>query len=224
MRRLLTSENFNERPGRRQSKTCRAGDGCEFCGACLESTCGGILNHSRRKGAGVTNRPQPSAGCCAVIHLLDSAQGHPLQTWQFKGQDLITIGRNEGNDVVLADRHVSRAHATVAFDGDRWTLVSIGRHGTIIDDRRISEARLTHQTIFRLGTEGPSLRFDTISSEATASQTIDNFSVDTLAMLEVDEVRTQQEVHEIVENELFQELKEQTRRRRVTDMDETATS
>ena len=65
----------------------------------------------------MTEHLQPSAGIGAVIHLLDSAQGHPLQTWRFKNQDLITIGRNDGNDIVLSDPHVSRAHATIVVRG-----------------------------------------------------------------------------------------------------------
>src|SRR5262245_7322554 len=157
---------------------------------------------------------QPSAGFGAVIHLLDSAQGHPLQTWRFKNQDLITIGRSDGNDIVLADRHVSRAHATISFDGGEWTIVSIGRHGTLVNDRMVSEAKLAHQSTFRLGSEGPLLRFDTNVSEPHRSETIDNISVDLLSMLEVDESRKQQEVEEIVGNALFQELKAQSQQRR----------
>src|SRR5262245_21247715 len=101
---------------------------------------------------------QPSARFGAVIPLLYSAQRHPLQTWRLTHQDLITIGRGDGNDIVLADRHVSRAHATISFDGGDWTIVSIGRHGTLVNDRMVSEAKLAHETMFRLGSEGPMLR------------------------------------------------------------------
>lgn len=164
---------------------------------------------------------QPSAGLGAVIHLLDSAQGHPLQTWRFKNQDLITIGRGDGNDIVLSDRHVSRAHATISFDGGDWTIVSIGRHGTLVNDRMVSESTLAHGTTFRLGSEGPLLRFDTNVLEPHRSETIDNISVDLLAMLEVNESKKQEEVDQIVGNALFQELREQSRQRKNGDLEDT---
>jgi FHA domain len=182
----------------------------------------GILNQSRRKGGEMTDHLQPSAGCAAVIHLLDSAQGHPLQTWRFKNQDLITIGRGDGNDIVLSDPHVSRAHATVVYEGGAWTIVSIGRHGTLVNDRMVSEAKLAHRTTFRLGVEGPLLRLDTNLADSNSSQTMDNIGGDLLAMLEVDQGRKQREVDEIVGNALFQELKDQSRRLKRADED-TAT-
>lgn len=172
----------------------------------------------------MTEPLQPSASFGAAIHLLDSAQGHPLQTWRFKNQELITIGRNDGNDIVLADPHVSRAHATIVYDDGEWTIVSIGRHGVLVNDRLISDATLQHQTLFRLGAEGPMLRFDTNLLEARRSETMDCINVDMLDMLEIDEARKQQEVDEIVGNALFQELKEQRRRPKNADTDETAIS
>lgn len=170
----------------------------------------------------MTSHLQPSAGQVVAIHLLDSAQGHPLQTWRFVAQELITIGRNDGNDVVLSDPHVSRAHATIVLEEGAWRIVSIGRHGTIVDDRRISEAKLGHQTVFRLGAEGPLLRFDAEVSDVQRSETIDNFGAEMLAMLEVDEARKQQEVDEIVGNALFRELQEQSRRLNRANGDDTA--
>ena len=167
----------------------------------------------------MTNHLQPSAG--VVVHLLDSAQGHALQTWRFKNQAIITIGRNDGNDIVLADRHVSRAHATIAYDNGVWKIVSIGRHGTLVNDRLISEVALKHQTVFRLGAEGPMLRFDTNAYEPSRSETMDNISADLFAMLEVDEMRKQQEVELIVGNSLFMELKEQSRRQKSAMENET---
>ncbi|MEX0642998.1 MAG: FHA domain-containing protein [Pirellulales bacterium] len=167
---------------------------------------------------------RPSAGVVAVIHLLDPAQGHPLQTWRFKNQELITIGRNDGNDIVLVDPHVSRAHATVVFEKGKWTICSIGRHGTLINDRLVSDAPLKHETTFRLGAEGPTLRFDTNLVEQHRSETIDNLSADLLALLEVDENRKQQDVEQIVGKALFQELKQQSRRMKLTDLDETTGS
>ena len=171
----------------------------------------------------MTDHLQPSAGHRIAVHLLDSAQGHPLQTWRFTDQELITIGRNDGNDIVLSDQHVSRAHATIALEDETWRIVSIGRNGTLVDDRLISEAPLKHQTVFRLGAEGPMLRFDTDIVEMDRCETINHVGGDSLAMLEVDETRKQQEVEQIVNDDLFRRLKEQSRRSKAATMDDTAT-
>jgi pSer/pThr/pTyr-binding forkhead associated (FHA) protein len=170
----------------------------------------------------MTGHLQPSSGPGVAIHLLDPAHGHPLQTWRFANQELITIGRNDGNDVVLADPHVSRAHATIALEEGAWRLISIGRHGTILDDRLVAHATLGHRSIFRLGTEGPQLQFETDFTESRRSETIDNVSADLLAMLEVDELRKQQDVEQIVGNPVFQELKQLARRVNAANIDDTA--
>jgi pSer/pThr/pTyr-binding forkhead associated (FHA) protein len=170
----------------------------------------------------MTNHLQLSAGHGVAVHLLDSAQGHPLQTWRFRDQELITIGRNDGNDVVLSDPHVSRTHATIVFEEGTWQIASIGRHGTIVNDRLIALANLQHRTMFRLGAEGPTLRFDTDTDDLRRSETLDNLSADTLAMLEVDEQRKQQEVEQILGSALFQDLKERSRQSNTANSEDTS--
>lgn len=161
----------------------------------------------------MTNHPAPSASQFVVIHLLDSAQGHSLQTWRFGNQNLITIGRSEENDIALADPHVSRAHAKLIYEHGTWTLVSTGRHGTLVDDRAVAEIALRHSTVFRLGAGGPTLRFDTHAPETRRSETMDHIDTDIFSALEIDEVRKQQEVEQIIGNSLFQQLQESTRRK-----------
>jgi pSer/pThr/pTyr-binding forkhead associated (FHA) protein len=156
----------------------------------------------------------PPADHCVVIHLLDSAQGHSLQTWRFIDRDRITIGRGNENDVALADPHVSRAHVQLIQKDGSWTLISTGRHGTLIDDRVVSEFTLRNHNLFRLGGGGPMLRFDTSEQECQRSETIDGIHADLLAMLEIDEMRKQQEVDQITGNALFQELQQQSKRLR----------
>ena len=156
--------------------------------------------------------PLPSsAGKCVFIHLLDGNQGHPLQTWRFADRDVISIGRNDENDIVIVDPQVSRNHVRLVLSDGLWALQSTGRHGTLIDDRVVSEAMLEHLTVFRLGAGGPMLRFDTMALPQRRSETIDNFNADILSMLEVDEIRTQHEVNQIAENDLFRQLQEQSR-------------
>ncbi|HEX3601675.1 MAG TPA: FHA domain-containing protein, partial [Lacipirellulaceae bacterium] len=102
----------------------------------------------------------PSAENCVVVHLLDSAQGQPLQSWRFPQQSEITIGRGDDCDIVIVNQQVSRAHATLVQQDGKWVLHSTGRHGTIVGDRLVSEFALQHETVFQLGTGGPMMRFD----------------------------------------------------------------
>jgi pSer/pThr/pTyr-binding forkhead associated (FHA) protein len=148
---------------------------------------------------------------------LDSAQGHSLQTWRFSNQGQISIGRGEDNDISLSDPHVSRTHARLVYDAGTWTLFSTGRHGTLVDDRLVSEFAMRHDTVFRLGSAGPTLRFATHAPETRRSETMDNVDYDMIAMLEIDERRKQLEVDQIAGDALFQKLQETIRRRKPGD-------
>jgi pSer/pThr/pTyr-binding forkhead associated (FHA) protein len=150
----------------------------------------------------------------ATIHLLDSAQGHPVQTWRFRDKAIITIGRSEDSDIVIADAQVSRSHVKLVWQDGAWTLTSTGRHGTLVNDRVVAETQLGHSTTFRLGATGPLLRFECGASEKRPSETIDSIHSDLIALLEVDEQRLLQEADDIAGNSLFRELQEQVRRAR----------
>jgi pSer/pThr/pTyr-binding forkhead associated (FHA) protein len=162
----------------------------------------------------VTTRHTPSAEKCVFVHLLDSVQGHPLQTWRFANRESITIGRSEESDVVVANPQVSRTHATLVHAGGFWTLLSTGRHGTIIDSRVVSEHPLRRQTVFQLGSGGPLLRFDADGAQPNRSETLDAISPEALLMLQVDDERKQAEVEQIADNDLFRNLLEQSRQLR----------
>ena len=147
-----------------------------------------------------------------TLHLLDSAQGHPVQTWRFKDKDAIVIGRGEDSDVVIADAHVSRLHAKLVWQDGAWTLFSTGRHGTLVNDRLVAETQLGPQTVFRLGASGPTLRFEANAPERRPSETIDSIQPDLMALLELDQERLLQEADDIAGNSLFQELQERVRK------------
>ena len=145
--------------------------------------------------------------------MLDSAQGHPIQTWRFSDQCEITIGREDGNDVVISDPHVSRHHATLVAIDEHWMLISHGRHGTLVDDRLVVEKELRSGIVFRLGPTGPMLRFDTgRSSRPVSADTMDQIQPDMLELLNVDEQRKQQEVDQITGGALFDELLQESQR------------
>jgi pSer/pThr/pTyr-binding forkhead associated (FHA) protein len=148
------------------------------------------------------------------LHLLDSAQGHVLHSWQVTDRSPITIGRNDDNDVVIADPHVSRLHVTLVFQDGGWNLISLGRHGTLIGDRAVAESRLIDGIVFRLGASGPMLRFDSSASIGHRSETLDSIDPDMLNLLDIDQERKAQEVEQITDNELFRQLLEQSRQKK----------
>src|SRR5262245_49327276 len=117
------------------------------------------------------HRPRPAGG--VSLQLLDSSQGKPIQTWRFSDQTEITIGREDVRDIVISDPHVSRHHVTLFAGDESWTLVSCGRHGTLIDNRMVVEATLRPGVVFRLGPSGPMLRFDIGELSPSGSMTVD---------------------------------------------------
>ena len=156
-----------------------------------------------------------------TLHLLDSAQGHPVQTWRFRDKTAITLGRQDDSDVVIADAHVSRGHAKLVWQDGDWTLISTGRHGTLVNDRLVAETQLGRETVFRLGANGPMLRFESGMRESRPSETIDSIQPDLIAMLEIDRDRQQQEADDIAGNSLFKELQERVRRTKLNSTEDT---
>ena len=101
-----------------------------------------------------------TTGSGVVLHLLDSTRDEPLQTWRFADRVEITIGRSDGNDVVVIDPHVSRQHVRLVEQDGAWRLFSLGRHGTLVGSQPVAEVALNHRAVFRLGPLGPMLRFE----------------------------------------------------------------
>jgi predicted component of type VI protein secretion system len=157
----------------------------------------------------------------ATIHLLDSAQGHVVQTWRFRDKREIVIGRSDECDVTITDPHVSRTHVKLQHADGVWTLTSTGRHGTLVNDRLVAETQLGRDTRFRLGAQGPLLRFESGAHEGRPSETIDSIQPDLIAMLEIDENRKLQEADDIAAGSLFRELEEQVRRARQRSIGDT---
>lgn len=82
----------------------------------------------------------------AVLQQSDGG-AHPLSG------SLVTIGRDEVNDVVLSsDKRVSRTHAELRFEDGRWMVVDLhSRNGVLVNGRRIDEHPLVDRDRLRLG-------------------------------------------------------------------------
>jgi ABC-type multidrug transport system ATPase subunit/pSer/pThr/pTyr-binding forkhead associated (FHA) protein len=68
---------------------------------------------------------------------------------------MLRIGRDEDNDVVVADLLVSRHHAEVRPDADgRWVISDLGSHnGTYVNGRPVREAALEELDVVGIGRE-----------------------------------------------------------------------
>lgn len=153
-----------------------------------------------------------------LIELIDSSLGRPIQSWSFQEVESITIGRSPTCQVTLADKYVSRDHAELRWFNGEWWIVSRGRNGVVINGKRIIEHVMNSGTLFRLGLEGPQLRFVHFCPEELSEHTL---SADTIVPVPLvfNPARLEREVREIEQNDYFQKLLERTqelRKQRVT--------
>jgi len=155
-----------------------------------------------------------------ALDLLDSAQGHPVQTWKFESEALIRIGRADDNHVVIADPRVSRLHAELEFRPEGWKLISRGRHGVYVDGVLIEEIVLADRRAFQLASAGPILRFRTNTPvQQNNMQTIDGSDPSIFEALQIDLRKREEEVQQITGSNLFNQLKkraEEMRRKNQT--------
>ena len=144
-----------------------------------------------------------------TLHLIDPAKGRTMQTWRFRKESLVRIGRSEQNEVVIGDPYASRFHCELRFQNEHWELVNCGRHGTMVRGERVETMAVDHGTVFQLGPTGPSFRFETVH-EIPGSETTSIYS-GLPAMgeaLKIDEAKMEEQVEKITETPYFQHLKE----------------
>ncbi len=148
-----------------------------------------------------------------TLHLLDSAKGHPLQTWSFENRDSITLGRASENDVVLADPYVSRSHACLKFEQGEWRLVSLSSRMIELEGQVWNEVPLAPGAVFRLGPTGCFLRFGRPQDQAANNATM-SFDATLMPVFKLDRDKMQRDVGQIAEGEYFQQLKNARRQLR----------
>lgn len=160
------------------------------------------------------------------LELIDNSNWRSLNQWTFKAKEQITIGRGSDQDVSVSDPVVSRSHASLEFRQGTWYLKSCGRHGVLVLDQLITEQEATSGIFFRLGPQGPTLKFS-IGSEPEDIQSTFNFHEptdldETGEEYELDHDQLKREVNEITESEYFQQLQriaEEMRTRRIQHKD-----
>ena len=67
-------------------------------------------------------------------------------------RDWVVIGRGRGSDVVIAEPTMSRAHAAIGFDGERFFVQDLGStNGTRVNGGREDKAPLKNGDEVQLG-------------------------------------------------------------------------
>ncbi|MGL5805231.1 MAG: FHA domain-containing protein, partial [Xenococcaceae cyanobacterium] len=67
-----------------------------------------------------------------TLTLLHPIQSIPVQSWTFKSELAIRIGRSNNNEVVLYSAVVSRHHVEIRREGSQWQIINLGANGTYI--------------------------------------------------------------------------------------------
>ncbi|MEQ1830437.1 MAG: FHA domain-containing protein [Pirellula sp.] len=144
-----------------------------------------------------------------AIQLLDTSTGMPLSSWKFQHQHEISIGRAPDQDVEINNPYVSRNHANVVLRDGQWILVSTGRNGVIVSDAFVLELPMQGEEVFRLGVDGPTLKFLQVTESFDSGATI-TFDTDAYPRFELDQPSLKREVGAVVEGEFFQNLQRMT--------------
>lgn len=160
-----------------------------------------------------SSRPPQPIGRVAV-HLLDPTSGRLVKSWTFNDQAQITIGRSPDQDVEMSDPYISRNHANLTYRDGQWLLISLGRHGVLVSNQLITEHPISGDVCFRLGMEGPTLRFRT--NVEHSEEILATVNVDTQQMPEfqLDAAKLQDDVKAIAEGHYFQSLRERAKQLR----------
>jgi len=142
-----------------------------------------------------------------TLHLLDTAQGFPIQTWTFLLRPEVRIGRATDNDVVITHPYVSRYHVRLLWREGGWELFNSGSHGTLLRGERVTRARLAEADEVRLGPLGPTLRFHCAEIAESAYGTLAG-DVPAQPPIRIDAAKTEQEVRAVTGSDYFRQLQE----------------
>jgi pSer/pThr/pTyr-binding forkhead associated (FHA) protein len=157
--------------------------------------------------------PPPAPLGEVEVQLLDTSSGRTVKSWTFEGKSTITIGRSPDQLVEVSDPYVSRNHANIEYRDGQWMLVSRGRNGIVVNNQLVVEQPVSGDVCFRLGMEGPTLRFRTTAERAEITATI---CFDTLPapVFQLDETKVQNDVVEIADGDYFQNLQQRAKKLR----------
>jgi pSer/pThr/pTyr-binding forkhead associated (FHA) protein len=94
----------------------------------------------------VLARPVPSGAVVRVVRGFYEGLEVPVD------RDWMVIGRGRGADIVIAEPTMSRAHAAIGFDGERFFVQDLGStNGTRVNGGRQERATLENGDQVQLG-------------------------------------------------------------------------
>jgi membrane-bound lytic murein transglycosylase D len=77
---------------------------------------------------------------------------------EYRFTDSFTIGRGEDYDVPIMNKTVSRPHAEIVYEGDKWWVYDLqSANGLFVDGVKVDQAPLVNNSRIRLGQGGPIL-------------------------------------------------------------------
>ena len=83
--------------------------------------------------------------------LLILQKGQSVRQINIKGSPT-TIGRSDGNSLVLNSDHVSRSHAMIDWDGDHYSVVdNSSLNGTFVNGQRVRRQMLRNGDMLSIG-------------------------------------------------------------------------
>ena len=127
----------------------RNGPGSRFCSSCgegLDDGSGGdrtTVTFSPAEAAEVAEAVEGAAEIPGGAGMLIVTRGPKRGSRILLDQPLTTAGRHPDSDIFLDDITVSRRHAEVAHDGQRFVVSDVGSlNGTYVNRERIEEREL----------------------------------------------------------------------------------
>src|SRR5690349_897976 len=110
------------------------------------------LDETRIAGAAPqeTGRAKTPNATLVVVHSPDEAQKgtrHPV------GEEDVTLGREEGNTILVVSDQASRRHARIFASGGAHVLVDLdSTNGTYLNSQLVKEQTLRHGDVVRIAT------------------------------------------------------------------------
>jgi len=108
--------------------------------------------------AGVTPEPGPKPDPAPVAAPVPAAE---MQTFlaiddhsplSLENKSSVGIGRQDDNDLVIADVNASRHHARLEREDEGWVLIDLGAtNGTLLNDEKVSRSRLHDGDVITIG-------------------------------------------------------------------------
>jgi pSer/pThr/pTyr-binding forkhead associated (FHA) protein len=110
------------------------------------------LDETRVVGSGPqeTGRAQTPNAALLVVHAPDD--GLKGKRFPLGGED-VTLGREDGNTIVVASDQASRRHARIFPSGGAHVLVDLdSTNGTYLNSKLVKEQTLRHGDVLRIAT------------------------------------------------------------------------